>query len=384
MRIAFYAPMKAPTYPTRSGDREIARLLMRALGAAGHEVELASRFRSRDGTGDPHRQRRIRDVGRALARRRLRRYRALPAGRRPELWFTYHVYHKAPDWIGPAVAAELGIPYALAEASHAPRQADGPWALGHRAAAEAIAAAGVVFHLNPGDAACLAPLVGDARRLVPLRPFLDVAACPVRVGGARRSRERLARRFGVPADVPWLVAVAMMRPGNKRDSYRLLAEALTRVPAPDWRLLVVGDGPARADVQHAFAGFEAGRVVFAGVLDPEPLHDLVAHCDLFVWPGVREPIGMAMLEAQASGVPVVAGRGPGVAGIVEDHRTGRLVPRGDAEAFAAAVAELLAAPAERAAMGVRARQAALERHDIAGASATLDRVLRALQAGSWP
>jgi glycosyltransferase involved in cell wall biosynthesis len=110
----------------------------------------------------------------------------------------------------------------------------------------------------------------------------------------------------------------------------------------------------------------------------------VANSDLFVWPGVREPIGMAMLEAQAAGLPVVAGRGPGITDIVHDGCTGRLVPRGDAEAFAEAVASLLAAPEERAALGARARHAALERHDIAAASVTLDHVLTGLQAGSWP
>ena len=74
VRIAFYAPMKAPDYPTRSGDRRIARLILDALSAAGHEVDVASRFRSRDGAGDTRRQERIRDLGTRLAERLLRRY----------------------------------------------------------------------------------------------------------------------------------------------------------------------------------------------------------------------------------------------------------------------------------------------------------------------
>jgi len=75
-----------------------------------------------------------------------------------------------------------------------------------------------------------------------------------------------------------------------------------------------------------FAAFAPGRVVFTGALGSEPLRTLMAHADLFVWPGVREPIGMAMLEAQAAGLPVVTGRGPGIAAIVRDGCTGRLVP----------------------------------------------------------
>ncbi len=383
MRIAFYAPMKAPRHPTPSGDRQIARLFQRALSAAGHEVHLASQFRSRDGDGERRRQERVRDIGTRLAERLLRRYRAAPAERRPELWFTYHLYHKAPDWLGPTVAKALGIPYVVAEASFAPKQAGGPWAVGHRAAGEAISAASALFNLNPGDAACVKPLLGDRRCLVPLKPFVVVAEYPVRAaaGGVRRV---LARRYNLPAAEDWLIAVAMMRAGNKRDSYGLLAEALAMLEARAWRLLIVGDGPVRAQVESWFARFAPGRVVFTGALAADELRTLVANSDLFVWPGVREPIGMAMLEAQVAGLPVVTGAGPGIADIVRDGCTGRLVPRGDVEAFAGAVASLLDAPRERAALGARARHAALEHHDIAAASAALDRVLSGLQAGSWP
>src|SRR5690242_7549657 len=103
MRIAFYAPMKPPTHPVPSGDRRMARAFMALLADLGHEVELASRFRSYDGLGDPRRQEKIGRLGRRLAERYLHRSRR----RKPDLWFTYHLYHKAPDWLGPAVATAL-------------------------------------------------------------------------------------------------------------------------------------------------------------------------------------------------------------------------------------------------------------------------------------
>ena len=59
MRVAFYAPLKPPDHPVPSGDRSMARLLIRALELAGHEVGLASRLRSRDTDGDPARQSRL-------------------------------------------------------------------------------------------------------------------------------------------------------------------------------------------------------------------------------------------------------------------------------------------------------------------------------------
>ena len=117
MRVAFYAPLKPPDHPVPSGDRRMARLLIQALGLAGHEVEIAARLRSWHAHPDPARQARLEGIGQALAERLLRRYRARPATARPRAWLTYHLYYKAPDWIGPRVAAGLDIPYLLAEAS---------------------------------------------------------------------------------------------------------------------------------------------------------------------------------------------------------------------------------------------------------------------------
>src|SRR5579885_1137649 len=123
MRIAFYAPLKSPTHGTPSGDRRVAGLLMSALGAAGHRVELVSTFRSYDRAGDPSRQACLREQGIALGRRLGEQWRQGPEAARPELWFTYHCYYKAPDWLGPAASGLLGIPYVVAEASHAAKRA---------------------------------------------------------------------------------------------------------------------------------------------------------------------------------------------------------------------------------------------------------------------
>ena len=109
MRIAFYAPMKPPDHPVPSGDRRVGRLLIAAMERAGHQVEIANRFRSRDGEGDPHRQMRLARIGATRAERLLRLYGSRPASELPALWLTYHLYYKAPDWIGPRVAAGLGI-----------------------------------------------------------------------------------------------------------------------------------------------------------------------------------------------------------------------------------------------------------------------------------
>jgi glycosyltransferase involved in cell wall biosynthesis len=80
---------------------------------------------------------------------------------------------------------------------------------------------------------------------------------------------------------------------------------------------------------------------------------------------------MALLEAQASGLPVVAGNVGGVGGIVADGVTGVLAPAGDAAAFAAALRRLILDPARRAAMGAAARDKVLREHDLPIAASRL-------------
>jgi len=380
MRIAFYAPMKPPTSPRPSGDRRMARLLMQALASRGHAVELAAVFRSWQSEADAARQARLADTGVRLAARLVRRYRARPSEARPELWFTYHLYYKAPDWIGPHVADALGIPYVVAEASHAPKRTNGPWAVGHAATEAAIRRADALIGLNAHDSACLRPLLADADRLVPLRPFLDAAPYAAAAAAGDNHRRAAVAAFGLAADVPLLLVVAMMRSGDKVASYRVLADALARLQDAPWQLLVVGDGPARDDVASALAPFGA-RVHYAGERAPEQMPALYAAADMLVWPAVREAFGMAMLEAQAAGLPVVAGRAGGVADTVRDGETGRLAPEGDPAAFADAMRELLADPAQRRAMGQAALAVVARDHAMNAAGRAIDAALARACAG---
>ena len=346
MRIAFYAPLKPPDHPVPSGERQIARLFLRALEAAGHEPFLASRFRTLDKRGCAGRQQRLRALAGRLAGRLEAR---LPAF---DIWFTYHLYYKAPDWLGPRLAAARGASYWVAEASHAPKRAGGPWDLGHRAAADAIGRADRLFCLNPNDRACLAPLSAPDR-LADLAPFLNASAW---------------RAAPCRGDPPVLATVAMMRSGAKLASYRRLGAALATLDDLPWRLLVVGDGPARREVE---AALPAGRTRWLGRRSAAELPAILAGADLFVWPAAREAIGMALLEAAAAGLPVVASATGGVPAVVAHGETGLLAPAGDAAAFADCLRALLADPRRRRAMGRAARRRVLARHDIAQAAAAL-------------
>lgn len=377
MRIAFYAPLKPPTHPTPSGDRRVARLLQAALRQAGHNVTLASKARSRAAAPDPKTLEQLRRKGERTAARLIARARAAPARERPELWFTYHLYYKAPDWLGPAVSEALAIPYVVAEASHAPKRARGPWAANHAAVAAALARADLIIALNPADSECVGPLMKPGARTLALKPFLDPAPFAAASAGREARRAALAARLKLDTGAPWLLTVAMMRAGDKAASYRVLADALARLKGGPWQLIVVGDGEARPAIEQAFTPV-AARVRFLPATALKDLPDLYAPADLFVWPAINEAFGMALLEAQASGVPVVAGGGGGVPGIIAHGRTGLLTPMGDTAAFAEAVAALLDDPARRAAMGTAAAAKVAAEHTIAGAAAQLDTALKLL------
>jgi glycosyltransferase involved in cell wall biosynthesis len=359
MRIAFYAPLKPPDHPVPSGDRQVARLFFRALRLAGHEPVLASCFRSYEGDGDSLRQSRLAAFGQQLAGWLLQRYREVPE-LSPELWFSYHLYHKAPDWLGPTIADALGIPYVVAEASITPKQARGSWAAGHLAVESAVRRADTVIGLNPSDCECVVGALRDPMRWVAFKPFLDAqnykSKGPTRDGPAR------------------LITVAMMRFGDKLASYRLLGDALCRLRDLPWSLEVVGDGPARGEVERALCPLQR-RINWCGPLDNRAVAERLAHADIFVWPALNEAFGMAMLEAQASGVPVVAGSGAGVGEIVIPGVSGLLVAPGDPIAFARAVREMMLDHNRRAAFSEAARRHVRLGHDLAAAAGRLAAII---------
>lgn len=359
MRVALHAPLKAPGHPVPSGDRLMARQIMAALGRAGHEVTVASPLRAylRD-PGDTSGLAWLRAAAAAEAARLAQDWRA---GGAPDVWLAYHPYYKAPDLIGPDLCAAFGVPVVTVETSYSARRNLGVWAWMQDRVLQGAQGAAVNICLTARDEAGLR--AADPRiRTARLAPFID--------GGDARP---------ATPDPGHLVTVAMMRPGDKMDSYRHLAAALALLPG-DWHLSVAGDGAMGPEVRALFAPF-AARVRFPGQLDPQGVADLLSRGAVYVWPGCAEAYGLAYLEAQAAGLPVVAFRTAGVPEVVADGETGILTDPGDAAAHAAAVARLLADDGLRARMGQAARARVVARHSLPAAAAALDVILRQAAGG---
>jgi glycosyltransferase involved in cell wall biosynthesis len=148
------------------------------------------------------------------------------------------------------------------------------------------------------------------------------------------------------------------------DLLRAVARLGGRPGAPPPQVALVGDGPER-ETLRALAGELgiAGAVRFAGTVpDVRPW---LAAMDVFVLPSREEGSSNAALEAMASGRAVIATGVGGTAELIEDGRTGLLVPPRDAEALATALATVLDAPVYAAALGAAARAVVEERYGVA-------------------
>lgn len=354
MRVAFYSPMATPDAMAASGTHRMGHLLIKALGLASETVTDVCGVRCYDGRGDVAMQTAQRAHAENAARSTLH---LIEDGEmeRPELWFSYHVYYKSPDWIGPIVSRELGIPYVITEGSHAPKRAGGPWTIGHEQTTVALSSASLLFSMTAFDRFCLDQIAPG--RVRDLKPFTDVSGLP-----APRASD----------GAPRLVTLGMMRNERKRDSFALLAKALELVEARV-TLTIIGDGQYRAEIERLFSAVrERHDVRFVGAVAPNDVAaTLSASGEIFAWPGIGEAYGLVFLEAQALGLPVIACNDRGVPDVVRHGETGLLSAPGDAQAYAANIERLLHEHALRRKLGAAAHRFVTTERSVAAAAATM-------------
>ena len=132
-----------------------------------------------------------------------------------------------------------------------------------------------------------------------------------------------------------------------------LVSAFTSLRHKHAHLVVVGDGPARADLERALAGHPA---TFLGYLRGEPLAEAFASADVFAFPSLTETFGQVVHEAMASGLPVVAFDAEGVRDQIIPGQTGLLAPANDTTAFAGLLDDLLTNTERRHVLGMQARE----------------------------
>ncbi|HEY3908734.1 MAG TPA: glycosyltransferase [Stellaceae bacterium] len=209
---------------------------------------------------------------------------------------------------------------------------------------------------------CCDRLIGNTRAIVDYAvaagwPHQRIDYLPNFVHDARAaasgSRCSPARGNG---EMPQALALGRLHP-NKGFDLLLAAIAETRAV----RLAIAGDGPLRGSLERLAANLGiAERVSFLGWR--EDVSELLAGADLLVCPSVLEPLGNVVIEAWSAGLPVVATRSDGPAGLIEDEVSGLLIPLpgqpgGGPQALAAAIERLIGDPGLRTRLGQAGRRA---------------------------
>ncbi len=204
--------------------------------------------------------------------------------------------------------------------------------------------------------------------------------------GPAADRAALRRTLGLDPGRRYVTCVARFHP-VKDHAMLLRAFAAVAPRHPEADLLLAGDGPLREDLRRqAEAAGVAGRVHFLGVRGDVP--DLLRAADVFALTSVSEAASLTVLEAMATGLPVVVTAVGGNPEMVRDGSEGLLVPRGDDKACAAALSRLLGDPELARRLGGAGRRRVEERYQlgqtIEGYYALYRRLCRLGPAGGRP
>ena len=171
----------------------------------------------------------------------------------------------------------------------------------------------------------------------------------------------------IAGDGPLLLFVGRLA---EKKGVRYLIEAMPAILErfPEAKLLIVGGGPLEAELREQVRTSQLGdRIIFAGARCPEELPPYYASADLFVGPSVvsdgdREGVPVSFMEAMASGCPILASGVGGIRDLIQDGKTGVLVPERDPGSIAEQACGLLAHPALRRGHAIRARRSVRRRY----------------------
>lgn len=179
---------------------------------------------------------------------------------------------------------------------------------------------------------------------------------------ARAALAEVHPALAAPDAAPIVVYTGRLNPVKGLDD--LVAawpDVLSRHPAA--RLWLVGEGPERDRLIRLSKDLGlSGHVVLPGPFDD--VDDFLQAADIFVLPSREEGMSMALLEAMAAGLPVVASAIPANQVLIEDGLQGRLVPTGAPSVLAATICEVLSQPQQAAALGEQARARVAARYSL--------------------
>lgn len=219
--------------------------------------------------------------------------------------------------------------------------------------------------------------VAPAEKIEVVPLGLDLARFDLGEAERKRVRERTRAELGIPQSARVVTIVARVVQMKRVD--RFLRAAARLLDMPDVVFLIVGDGPQRERLETSDDASRLGsRAIWAGMRHDIPA--IYAATDVMTLTSDNEGTPVAFIEAQAAGLAVVGTNVGGVASVVDDRRTGRVLERDDEAGLADAIRDLLDDPAKAREMGQAARAEALARFSIDRLVSDLDQLYRRLLA----
>lgn len=349
MKIAFYCPLKPISHPVPSGDREIARGLHEFFQSKGADIFILSEFRTKDFYRSFHGI-----FGWLVAL--LRAYRDVKR-QKPDCFFTYHLYYKAPDPIASLLSWWFQKPYFVFEGMYSRKAARrSPYWVGYWFTRFALRRATKIYSDKTDDLEFLLQHFSKEKvSYVPPSLSLELFS------GSDTDANSWRKQEGI-GEIPIVATVAMLRADRKTEGIRFLLRALQKVSTP-FHWVLVGDGDCFPEIQNTVKQLGWSHVSLVGKKSKDEVARILASSDLFAFPGYDEGFGFVFLEAQASFLPVVAFQNGGIPDAVKNEETGYLVGVDDVDTFALKLQFLLENAKDRKAMGLRARKFVEERFD---------------------
>ncbi len=365
LRICFYAPFKPLGHAHPSGDLVTATSIFDFLRRQGHRVIEASSLRCRWIYWKPWLWLKLIKERRQVVQRF--------SDTSVDLWLTYHSYYKAPDLLGPAVSRKLNIPYVIFQGIYSTKRRR-QWKAkpGFYLNKKSLCAAHHVFSNKFVDLLNLKRILAENRVT-----YVAPGIIPDEFSFDETSRKKLHRHWNI-ADEPVIFSAAMFRPDVKTEGLIWVIRACGELyrQGQNFRLVIAGDGKEREKLQQLAKEHVADRVLFLGKIPRKDMYRYYSAADIFVFPGIRESLGIVFLEAQSCGLPVVAFNNAGVPEAVRDGKTGLLVPIYALEPFVDAVKRLMVDKNLRRRMGIAAKSYVREAHDLEKNYKKLDSVIQ--------
>lgn len=353
MRICFYAPFKPLGHPNPSGDLIIATGLYDFLVSRGHQLLIASKLRSRWIYLKPWRYFEIVKEHRNTAKR-LREF-------SPDLWLSYHCYYKAPDLLGPALCKKFNIPYCIFQGIYSTKQRRRlKGKIGFYLNRQSLLQADQLFTNRKLD-------LTNLQRIIPPEQlaYIKPGIFPESFCFNQSAREQMRQSWQIQNE-PVILSAAMFRPDVKTQGVTWMIKALAKLATDNipFKLVIAGDGSERETLVTLARKYLPNRVIFAGRIERDKMYRFYSGGDLFVFPGIRESLGMVYLEAQSCGLPVIAFDNGGIPEVVEQGRTAFLTKPFDEDSFCRTVKQLLQDTQQRTTMGLAAAKYIRQNHDL--------------------